>query len=496
MLRMSLIFLSFTIAFNALAECLIENAEQAKDPLYLILRPQERCPTQVGELLHALRQETLSVTPAMVANRGRHNPALGSFSFFEEVIGQGLHLARPIERGEFFFGHFTGLNHEILELDQMPNESGEQKLLIEAIAWDQNKGMYNFYELIAQTGKIQWFYRGDSQTALDDNRYLFLNPPPGKKKFGSGMRCSACHVSGGPIMKELAAPHNDWWTTARPLPLGNNKPSPAVANYLSRIMDASTFSQSIEIGINRLEASESYQQAKTARSLREQLRPVFCTTEINIASDLKESSSANDQIIIPSAYFLSPWLGSAPLRLAKRLYVEQLEQNQMQFPETNQKDADHAWLSLVKSHTDNIAIRSLISQNLISEAWVKALMAVDLNNPTLSLGRCQLLKLLPENYSSDWQELFLNNLKASSLPFASELWQNLSTPMDYEGLVSTYVDKISDLLGTNTGANHLFTKLIQDRKLINRTDLVKNKLGQILEPGFRVIFPESRDTKL
>jgi hypothetical protein len=46
----------------------------------------------------------------------------------------------------------------------------------------------------------------------------------GEPIFGKQLRCSGCHISGGPIMKELTEPHDSWWRTTRPLPLGARKP--------------------------------------------------------------------------------------------------------------------------------------------------------------------------------------------------------------------------------------------------------------------------------
>jgi hypothetical protein len=45
-------------------------------------------------------------------------------------------------------------------------------------------------------------------------------------------------VNGGLIQKELAAPHNDWWTKSRPLPLGSLTPDASVDKiYVERLGD-------------------------------------------------------------------------------------------------------------------------------------------------------------------------------------------------------------------------------------------------------------------
>ena len=63
---------------------------------------------------------------------------------------------------------------------------------------------------------------------LDDIRLLHRQRTASEPPFGRRLRCSGCHVNGGLLQKELAAPHNDWHLEARHLPLGSLKPDPAV----------------------------------------------------------------------------------------------------------------------------------------------------------------------------------------------------------------------------------------------------------------------------
>jgi hypothetical protein len=78
---------------------------------------------------------------------------------------------------------------------------------------DPEKQFYNFYELASGT----WFYRGDSKDILDDIQGLHRQRNR-VAPFGGRLRCSGCHVNGGLLQKELAAPHNDWFLTSRNLP--------------------------------------------------------------------------------------------------------------------------------------------------------------------------------------------------------------------------------------------------------------------------------------
>ncbi len=483
----SLFFLFFHLSI--FSECIIDGAVDLHDPLFVMLTKENSCPKDVFEFSAILEKQSLTIHPAMVANRGRHNPSLGSFSFFEEVRGTNAHLTKSIDRGEFFFGHFTALHKGVIDFNQTPSVDN---LLIEALAWDEHKGVYNFYELIGLGENSRWFYRGDSIDALKDNRYLFLDAPRPEEKFGDRMRCSACHLSGGPIMKELSAPHNDWWTSSRPLSFGQNRASAKLSRHLTRVMDASDFSASVKIGMDRLEHSASYRSQKATRTLAEQLRPLFCTTEINIVSDLMPHSLAAPTLSLPSAYFMSPWLGAFDFILKRSFYEDHLKNYRMRFPETYLNDADHGWLSLVKGHSDYLAINSLLEDGVIDVNFVKAVLAIDFKNPTISIERCQLLSLVPAYNSRDWRILFLENLKASSQPAAQKLFEYLRTTADYEAMVEEYKIELKEALHNKTSSKKIFEKLLRDREIIKKTDVVKNPLGQILEPGFRVIFPVSR----
>ena len=276
--------ITLLFAFQAKSLCQIYNSNGSpasiqNDAHFLILSGLPNCPEDVIEYKNQLLKLRLSSKPTMVANRGKNNSHLGSFSFFEQVTGvlNGT-LKVAVAEGEFFFGHFTKKVNNQIDLDQAKNKG---QLLIELIAWDYAKQLFNFYELIGTGGSAKWFYRGDSKDILFDNQFLYRTSTP---QFGRTLRCSACHASGGPIMKELSAPHNDWWTKQRPLSFGNAALSSQIKMALNNIQDASTLSHAVQTASLKLQASPAYQQIKSRESLQEQLRPLFCDTEINIES--------------------------------------------------------------------------------------------------------------------------------------------------------------------------------------------------------------------
>jgi len=121
-----------------------------------------------------------------------------------------------IGESEFFFGHFTAVGPENHPIADQSNRQGA--LMGELIARDAKKGVFNFYELRGDRGKNRWLYRGDSLDIFADIQLLHRQQDPQHPVFGSRLRCSGCHMEGGPIMKEFSPPHNDWWRETRKLP--------------------------------------------------------------------------------------------------------------------------------------------------------------------------------------------------------------------------------------------------------------------------------------
>jgi hypothetical protein len=172
--RVLLTSLIFVGAADLQAACIVRNSNGQPtnvkgDSLFTVLQNAVGCPENVQSLKAVINQPGLSTQPYMVANRGIHNPAFGSFSFFEQVSGASPLLKNPIQTGEFFFGHFTTAENNQVVADQEPSKG---KLLIELIAWDNLKNLFNFYELIGTGKGAQWFYRGDSADILADNALL------------------------------------------------------------------------------------------------------------------------------------------------------------------------------------------------------------------------------------------------------------------------------------------------------------------------------------
>ncbi|KTD35343.1 rod shape-determining protein MreB [Legionella moravica] len=461
------------------------------DPLFVMLSSATSCPVTIHELKKIIDENGMHEQISMVANRGRNNPYQGSFSFFESIFGR-LPGGSLIARGDLFLGYFTDVHDSEIILDQ---QSEPRKLLIEAIAWDKQKGFYNFYELRGiEHNAVRWFYRGDSADAYQDNKWLYRDTPKEEHHFGHRMRCSACHNSGGPILKELEKPHNDWWTVRRPLILTPNSPDNEVKALLNEVEDAALFTKDVSAGLEKLARSKSMAQFQKKLSLQEQLRPLFCTTEINIESSTEQSDR---RIVIPSSFWLHPLLGRIDVSVSRQDYEQVLQEFDMQFPETTLRDADHAWLTPVNAKAGIQMIHQLIHQNVINKHFAESVLMVDFTHPLFSSQRCDLLKLLPEQSTGDWLNSFLNNLRENSAQFqgatllADYLANDAYTHEVFMKYINQYRDNLNQLVSTLSGVRSSYQHLMELRELVYASELSHNPLGQILEPGFRVIFSVS-----
>ncbi len=481
--------------------CIIrDTANQAvlnnNDPLAKLLMTGGSCPTNVFEFRARLLGAGAKIKTAFVGNRSFHNPAGGSFSMFEIVTGRLAPAGIDVADGEFFFGHFTGRDGDKLIADQQPRV---RALMIELIAFDPQKQLFNFYEARGDGQKARWLYRGDSLDIQADVKSLHRQPNPSNPQFGARLRCSGCHIAGGPIMKELATPHNDW-DTARHLPLDNMKPDAELARILQGLVDADELANSVKAGLQKLSASEKFQQGKKALSLQEQVRPLFCPVELNLESDLIPLDD-KAPLRIPSAFLIDPRLAQGSVTIDHAQYDASLVVLNAAFPEIRpqRRDGDHGWLTPVKAFSDMLAVDSLIKQGLIDQEFVSDVLAVDLTNPLFSRSRCGLLRLVPNKADVNWKETFKGSLKANAKvnPAAQELLNNLTDPTRtaqfHQARGTRLLTQCQNRLQTKDSVISLSRLLAQRRSEAFASEISQNKeQGEILEPDFRVIFPTTR----
>lgn len=493
----SLLMVSLASASAAQASCAISGAGTGNsDYLSRLLTMASTCPTNAFDLRAAFFSDGMQLRTTMVANRGFHNPSQGSFSLFEMVGGVSQSTPLRLDSGQFFFGHFTGAQGNQIVADQTPSQGA---LMVELIAWDPSKKVFNFYELIGDGAQGRWFYRGDSHDIQRDVRLLHLQPNPMQPQFGTTLRCAGCHMNGGPIMKELATPHNDWWMPERILDGGGRKPDVALAGVLKTLVSAEELAQSVKAGVIGLHASG----VQGPLSLREKLRPLFCPMEINFESDLQPSDTAQS-VRVPSGFFIDPRLAQAQIVVSKGSYSAGMSAQGMRFPETNRNDGDHSFLTPVKSFSDQVAIENLRKSGLIDDEFITDILAIDLTNPVISSARCGLLRLVPEAASGNWREQFVQSIKNALnqtsatrspwTPVLNEALANLTDPTRnsafHRARAQRFLQSCAQRSTAASDVAHWVQLLAQRRLEVRASEISKNPGGQILEPGFRVIFPE------
>jgi len=125
-------------------------------------------------------------------------------------------------------------------------------------------------------------------------------------------------------------------------------------------------------------------------------------------------------------------------------------------------------------------------------------LAVDLTNPVFSSARCGLLRVVPNSAGTDWQETFKASLKTSAKTnlAAQELLNNLTdatrNAQFHEARASRFLSQCQDRLQTGDSVTKLAQLLAQRRAEAFASEISKNPRGQILEPGFRVVFTQTR----
>jgi hypothetical protein len=490
------------------------------DALYKLLTAQRRCPGNALEFRDLVLKTGLNLKPAMVANRGFHNPLpQGSFSFFEAVIG--AYGGQTLVLGDWFFGHFTAASNDNTALTNImsPQQAATpDNLLLETLIWDPVKQVFNFYEIRGNGEGGVWFYRGDSNDivadiknlhrAYDPSQPIFMGPLNAGRATMPRLRCSGCHMNGGPVMKELKTPHDSWWRTERPLDFGALRIAYELKPIIENVVTADEFSQWIKAGDEKLFSSAPYWKKRSALPLQEQLRPIFCEQEVNLESDLEPLEGPSMTIAAPVGAFIDQRLvpDVPSVTINKLLYVNALKLFNAQFFDyqsgnfpnsvqpVNQIDADHAFEVPVKAHSDMLLAQKMIASGLIDEKFLYDVISIDMTRPMFSPARCSMLQLVPGSAPTpDWKAKFQQNLANSSWPAAKQLLANMTdatrTPAYYKAQAKKLITMVQTNAALQQNVNGYVRLLAQRRIAVYQDQISQHPQGQIFEPGFRLIFP-------
>jgi hypothetical protein len=467
------------------AACVPSNlpVPSPKDPVVRALAQMPACPTTAIAFRSLLKQSGVRLEPTMVDFVGFHNPGAGARFIFEIASASSPTLS--IQRGDLVFGHFTTATDD----GRLVSQQG--RLVIELIAWDPDKQFFNFYELF----RGSWIYRGDSKDILDDIRPLHRQRPASQGAFdGQRVRCSGCHMNGGLLQKELAAPHNDWFTKSHPLPKPPLKADAAITEILTSAVDAQAPTDVVTASQRRLADSPGYRKVMATRSMQERLRPLFCPVEVNIESDTHPFDVRQPAVRIPSGFFVDGRLATASVSIQRQSYDAALEKLGSSLPETSGRiDADHAWLTPVKALSDVVAVDALVEQGVIDKEFAADVLAVDFTNPVFGVSRCGLLKVVPDEAGPDFVERFRERLRTTKVPGAAELLGNLTDPQRnaaaHQKQAAAFAAECQKRASDPAAVLEWLRLLAQRRAEVSASEISTSEQGHILEDPERIVFP-------
>jgi hypothetical protein len=304
---------------------------------------------------------------------------------------------------------------------------------IEAWGWDGAHGRYNYYRLDQQPHETAptWKFRGASVDAD-------VQSPA--QRAGT---CLLCHRNGGPVMKELLLPWNNWNSFKSPTsylrPSAGNSWPIASTPRLAQLAGAERMEVEFIVPalnqfnarrLNALLRMSADGSIAVVNDLEEVidgprlLRPLFETTEFNIISSdqrsglhptLTGSGPASD-IPVPDSFFLNANLiGGRELGEIAGLGIEQAHQfsaiarvSPTEYRELVATsgvrlgnvagDANFGWLVPEPSHIDVDMVDLLIRRGVITPQFAAAVLAVDLETPLFSPRTKVLQSLVPQTF--------------------------------------------------------------------------------------------------
>jgi len=412
---------------------------------------------------------------------------------------------------------YKGTNQSVrldpnIALSALFNDQGFDAGFLEVWGWDDGRSRYNYYKL--EGNPPTWRFRGSSVGADQLNA---------AQRRGT---CMACHTNGGPLMKELPIPWNNWHSFRN------------TVSYLSstsqnhwRIAETLRFrdlrgAEGLETGFI-LPSIRQFNGRRLSTMIRpitpnehevtdgpRTLRSLFLTTEYNITSagqlsgvhPLAKVGGSAEAIAVPDAFFLNAnLLAGGGLTQYEGLGVPearqfsgvlQLQPKEYQAVVTRfstsigglSGDANFAWFVPEPSHVDNQFVDLLIRRGVVTRDFAAAVLAVDLENPVFSKVRGSLLALIPPSFrfkplnpgdvpaahpDQVTRDVIakLESLKPSAGSPEAEFLALLESPNPVEGLrmkVNAYQDRVrmrlGDALQSQAEVDRLYRALLRRRQ--------------------------------
>ena len=347
---------------------------------------------------------------------------------------------------------------------------GEQK----TVARDgKTSGIFNFYAVEAK----QWKFFGSSASFMSQG-YECNGDGACIPKAATKQRCAACHSGGGLVMKELNAPWINW---------EGDMFTPGVTEVIAKRPDlfgtqgdGADLQGSVENG--NTEWTPARIAALRRVGLKEVLRPLFCTTEINIAS-----VPAVHGMSYPKDLFVElNWPTSIGGELPGDKYAGAIKEiGQVILDSRTGKPLAGAGgvfltdtvvpLTYPTRATAEMSYADeLKKEAIVDDDFVKDVLAIDFTRPIYSPTRCALAELAPTVAESEMNPAKIKAAWATALagktePAAVQLLasiQNTNDAANHDADVATYgkacvqrmtTDPVGMLADTLKRVSHLRT---------------------------------------
>lgn len=314
--------------------------------------------------------------------------------------------------------------------------------VIEMIGFDPRAEVFRFYTYEQE----RWRYHGDSLDMLDGMR------PDGAR------RCAACHVGGGLVMKELDAPWMHWegrTTTAGVQALLSQYEALGSRSH-GVVSDFRPAGQELEEAIvagNRAWMRKRIATQRQHATLSRLLRPLFCDEEINLGTAAQSPSSPtattgeSERFELAVGGLLAPRrvAGSQTLTISVADYHAALRAANQRIDTFCDKalhtDDGETVVDTVfdfayphRSSIDNLAVDALVEQGIVDDAFVRAVLAVDLTRPVFSEARCGLLAAVPNLNPDQRTPAAIHSAMLTALaPMQTDAAQELLTNLGPQG---------------------------------------------------------------
>jgi hypothetical protein len=252
---------------------------------------------------------------------------------------------------------------------------------VEMIGKDATTGVFNYYEILDGN---QWVFYGTSADFIE-NGYdckpsgFCVSNNSAKASSPSGKSCASCHVSGGLIMKELDSPWLHW--TAG-FPKGSDKVMAKHKEKLGNQMQG----ENLEINVVR-PSFDPYNEKRidilAAKGAAELMRPIFCTMDVNLNSDLVGTNLVTDGELAGGFFGNVDQASYDALKkdVGQKINGLPAKVDDTAFPFTYP----------TRGQIDTSYSAKLQEAKLVDAEFIKDILAVDFTRPIFSGQRCGLV---------------------------------------------------------------------------------------------------------